>query len=48
MKKNKRGGWNASKCRRKLSKQVRKGHYEWCKKEGRDISWYESESATHS
>ena len=35
--------WNASKCRARLSRQVLRGHYEWCKKEGRDISWYEKQ-----
>jgi len=47
-KKKRGGGWNASKCRARLSKQVLRGHYEWCKKEGRDISWYEPKSSTHS
>lgn len=43
--KNKRD-WN----REKISKQVLRGHYEWCKKEGRDISWYgenKSKQRTH-
>ena len=39
-KKNKRGGWNTTKCRAKLGKQVLLGHYEWCKKESRDTNWY--------
>lgn len=40
--KNKKSGrnWNLVKHRERVSKQVLKGHYEWCKKEGRDISWY--------
>jgi hypothetical protein len=33
--------WKMNSKRRSVSKQVLKGHYEWCKKEGRDISWYE-------
>ena len=40
--KKKRGGWNAIVRRKRMSKQVLRGHYEWCKKEGRDVSWYES------
>jgi hypothetical protein len=45
IKKNKRGGgWNATKCRAKLGKQVLRGHYEWCLKEGRDVSWYATEN----
>ena len=24
-----------------MSKVILKIHYEWCKKEGRDISWYD-------
>ena len=33
-------GFNSKKAQERLSKQVLRGHYEWCKKEGRDISWY--------
>lgn len=44
MDKKKKGGWSASKCRKKLHRQTLKGHYEWCKKEGRDTSWYVKES----
>jgi len=40
-KKKRRGGWNAALGRKLMSKNVLRGHYEWCKKEGRDISWYE-------
>ena len=34
-------GYNPRKASKRLSKQVLRGHYEWCKKEGRDVSWYE-------
>jgi hypothetical protein len=27
----------------RITDRVLKIHYEWCKKEGRDISWYEQE-----
>lgn len=33
--------WNRAECRRKLNKRTLYGHYLWCKKEGRDTSWYE-------
>ena len=26
-------------------RKILENHYEWCKKEGRDISWYEKEQA---
>ena len=28
-----------------MSYWILKNHYEWCKKEGRDISWYVKEQA---
>lgn len=34
--------WNRDKCLKKLNEKTLYGHYLWCKKEGRDISWYES------
>jgi len=34
-------GKSYAKSRERLQKQTLKGHYEWCKKEGRDISWYD-------
>jgi len=33
-------GKSYEKSRARLQKQTLKGHYEWCKKEGRDVSWY--------
>jgi hypothetical protein len=39
--KKRRGGWSASLGRKHMSKKVLLGHYEWCKKEGRDTSWYD-------
>lgn len=44
MKKNKTGpkpGYSSTYAKEKVKKETLKGHYEWCKKEGRDISWYE-------
>lgn len=40
--KNKKSGWSRTLARRKLNKKTLYGHYLWCKKEGRNISWYES------
>ena len=34
-------GKSYEKSRARLQKETLKIHYEWCKKEGRDISWYE-------
>ena len=34
-------GWSATKCRKKWNTKILKTHYLWCKKEGRDISWYD-------
>jgi len=34
-------GWSATKCRKKWNTKILKAHYFWCKKEGRDISWYD-------
>jgi hypothetical protein len=39
--KKKRGGWSRTLARKKLNKITLYGHYLWCKKEGRDTSWYE-------
>ena len=36
-------GWSAKYAQEKIKKETLQGHYEWCKKEGRDISWYERE-----
>ena len=33
-------GWSATKCRKKWNTKILKSHYLWCKKEGRDTSWY--------
>jgi len=45
---NKKPRWNAAKCRARLSRKVLRGHYEWCKKEGRDISWYVEKSQSQA
>ena len=34
-------GKSYEKSRERLKKETLEGHYEWCKKEGRDVSWYE-------
>lgn len=34
-------GYSSKYAMEKVRKEVLKGHYEWCKKEGRDVSWYE-------
>lgn len=36
-------GFSSKHAKEKLKKETLKGHYEWCKKEGRDTSWYERE-----
>jgi len=35
--------FNAEKCRKKLSRNTLKNHYNWCLKEGRDVNWFDSE-----
>jgi len=32
--------YNPKRAAERLSKKVLRGHYLWCKKEGRDTSWY--------
>lgn len=39
--KKKKGGWSRTLARKKLNRITLYGHYLWCKKEGRDTSWYE-------
>lgn len=38
--------WNAIECRRKINEKTLYGHYLWCKKEGRDINWYDKEKSS--
>ena len=38
-----RGGWSKRQAEARLSKNVLRGHYEWCLKEGRDTTWYKEE-----
>jgi hypothetical protein len=39
----KRGGWSRTLARKKLNQQTLYSHFLWCKKEGRDTSWYVKE-----